>query len=41
MVFDVMEAVSHVIAPKDAVIGQILVKNISGSGADLVVAGKK
>ena len=41
MVFEVMEAVSHVVAPNDAVIGQILVKNIANSGADLVVAGKK
>ena len=41
VIFDAMTEISKITAPKDAKIGDILVKNFMETEADLVVAGKK
>lgn len=41
MIFDAMKEISAIVAPNDAKIGDILVKDFLGTGADLVVSGKK
>ena len=41
MIFEAMEKISHIVAPSDAKIGDVLVKNFMDTDADLVIAGKK
>jgi len=41
MIFEAMEKISHIVAPSDAKIGDVLVKGFMDTDADLVVAGKK
>ena len=40
-IFNAMAKISQLVAPKDAKIGDVLVKNFMGFGADLLITGKK
>ena len=41
LIFDIMKEINSVIAPKDVKFGQILINNICGSDASLVVTSEK
>ena len=41
LLFDAMKAVNSATAPGDAQIGQIVMKDLLGTGADVIVTGKR
>ena len=41
LLFDAMKAVNSATAPRDAEIGQIIMRDLLGTGVDLVVTGKR
>lgn len=40
-VFEVMAAINKVVAPSNITVGEVVIANISDTGADVVVTGKK